>query len=161
MDLNRSSPSVNIDVSNADLISTPSTSPEPVEAKENESPSLPNVTLSNGPPKITLPTSQKANYELCTENFINSSPLLHHKSNFPISSLISTRACNNSDFINSSAFISSIRHPFYLANQGGVSLFDRNPFFREISMSPHFVPPFNSIKNSLFSAFNTNDKYDQ
>lgn len=150
--MNQPSPNVNIDVSNPGIISTPSTSPEPVEAKENESPA--DVSPTSGKPTI----GPKSSYELRPDGFSpasTASTLLHHKSNFPISSLISSRACTNSDFINTPAFISSIRHPFY---QSGVSLFDRSPFFREISMPPHFVPPFNSIKSSLFSAFNSNDK---
>lgn len=97
-----------------------------------------------------------------TTNNVHNNSNNNGKSNFPISSLISNNSSlngnvinRNTDFMNNhgpaSSFISSVKHPFY---QSGVSLFDRSPFFREISMSSPFVPPFSNLQNSLFNAFN-------
>lgn len=146
------------------MISTPSTSPEPIETKENESPSS---LLSCSPHKSSLMTS-KTDYELSRESMLSSPGhqlfAQQPKNNFPISSLISSGVSNrvsSADFLNSSSLMSNamsnIRHPFYLPNQSGVSFFDRNPFLREFSIPSHFVPPFSSIKTSLFNAFN--EKY--
>lgn len=142
------------------MISTPSTSPEPIETKENESPSS---LLSCSPHKSPLMPS-KSDYELSREAMLSSPGhqlfSQQPKNNFPISSLISSGVSNrvsSADFLNSPSLMSNIRHPFYLPNQSGVSFFDRNPFLREFSIPPHFVPPFSSIKTSFFNAFN--EKY--
>lgn len=156
-----------------DLISTPSTSPEPIESKENESPMNSNSKLMMD--KLIMPEvnySSDNNKQHQAHIQLQQQPLPQVPSSFPISSLLNNNTVGNNslspsklppgaavsgaDFLSTqSSFISSLRNPFY---QNSVSLFDRNSFFREISMSSHFVPPFNSIKNSLFSAFNANDK---
>lgn len=138
IDMDSQSPTINIDVASADMTSTPSTSPD---LKDDDHP----LIMRN---------------KIKSDNLINhdTSMIKQQKqsSNFPISSLI---ANNRNDF-GQSPFI---KHPFYQGAGGVHSLFDRSPFFREISMSPHFsVPTFNSIQNSLFAnAFNNtygNDK---
>lgn len=153
-----SSPNVSIDVASSEMISTPSTSPEPIEAKENESPTM----TACGQHK-TNPL-HKSEYELSTESLLSSPTQMlasHPKSNFPISSLISggmSVRSHSSEFVNAPSLMSSMRHPFYLPNQSGMSFFDRNPFLREFAIPPHFVPPFSTIKTSLFNAFASTDK---
>lgn len=153
LDTDPNSPTVSIDVASNEVVSTPSTSPEPIETKENESP------LSLSPNKI------KSNgFELSNESLITSPNHLFGtppKSNFPISSLIAgsggggglPNRNHNSDFLTNPSLMSTIRHPFYLSNQSSVSFFERNAFLRDFSIPSHFVPPFNSIKSSLFNAF--------
>nr|XP_027200269.1 homeobox protein SMOX-3-like [Dermatophagoides pteronyssinus] len=153
LDIGSQSPTINIDVASAEMSSTPSTSPDTNDLKDTD-------RLLTADDHSLIRNKIKSDDENHTPT--NDLSIIKHKqSNFPISSLIANNNRTNSvnDF-GQSSFISSIKHPFY---QGGVhSLFDRSPFFREISMSPHFsVPTFNSIQNSLFaSAFNNtgNDK---
>ncbi|KAH9501293.1 hypothetical protein DERF_012150 [Dermatophagoides farinae] len=166
LDMGSQSPTINIDVASAEMTSTPSTSPDPIDLKDHD-----RLLIADDHHHLLIRNKIKSNNENHhTTNNNDTLPIKHKQSNFPISSLIAntnnnrTTSSSSSSGINDfgpSSFISSIKHPFYQGGGGvgggGVhSLFDRSPFFREISMSPHFsVPTFNSIQSSLFaSAFN-------